>query len=210
MLRRLVAAGVRCRHVHVIQHDLVPEVVEMARFGAQFRADRVNYKLASLAAGTEACAASTEQLRWLADEGIPAARAVAEQLGVATNLDLFERQVAAALGTELATTPIEDVGCFMGYVYTRITVALDVLYCCNTHVRVGSLVDASFGELWRGAEWQRLRDHVRGGQYFEGCERCGKFEQNVKWSERVRAELGDEIWRAATGHAAAHPTAVQA
>ena len=30
----------------------------------------------------------------------------------------------------------------MGYVYTRITASIDVLYCCNTEVKVGSLADA--------------------------------------------------------------------
>jgi MoaA/NifB/PqqE/SkfB family radical SAM enzyme len=201
-LRRLTKAGIRCRHVQVINRDLAPQVVEMVRFGHLFGANRVNYKLASLAGGTQACAATPEQMRWLLAEGIPAARELAAELGVRTNLSLFERQVAAALGRALATTPIEDVGCFMGYVYTRITVALDVLYCCNTNVQVGSLHDTTFADLWRGAAWQGLRDRLRSGRYLDGCERCGKFEQNVKWSERARAHLGEQDWLAATGRAA--------
>ncbi len=100
---------------------------------------------------------------------------------------------------ESATVPIADVGCFQGYVYTRITASLDVLYCCNTEVKVGSLVDARFGELWRGEAWQALRDRLRRGDYFAGCERCGKFEQNVAWSKRVRNELGEAVWREAMG-----------
>ena len=100
--------------------------------------------------------------------------------------------------------PIADVGCFMGYVYTRITASLDVLYCCNTEVRVGSLADARFSELWRGDAWQALRDRLRRGDYFAGCARCGKFEQNVEWSARVKAELGEDAWRDSIGAGRAH------
>ena len=73
------------------------------------------------------------------------------------------------------------------------------MYCCNTEVRVGSLADAPFRELWRGNAWQALRDRLRRGGYFAGCARCGKFEQNATWSQRVRDELGDDAWRAAIG-----------
>ena len=198
-LRRLASTGAKVRHVQVINRDTAPEFVEMVRFGAQFRADRVNFKLASLAGGTEACRIDDAQRTALA-EAVPIARALAAELGVATNLDLFAAQLAARDDDhEHATVPIADVGCFMGHVYTRITASLDVLYCCNTEVRVGSLADAPFGELWRGPAWQALRDRLRRGDYFAGCERCGKFEQNVKWSRRVKESLGDAAWASATG-----------
>ena len=191
-LRVLTEAGVRCRHVQVINRDLAWEVVEMVRFGHMFGADRVNYKLASLAEGTEQCIATPLQLAWLATEGIPQARKLAEDLGVPTTLDLFARQVDAALGRPQATTPIEAVGCAMGFVYTRITVAQEVLYCCNTEVAVGSLVGQKFADMWYGGAWQALRDRLRGGDYFDGCHRCGKFEQNVAWGERIRA--AGQVW----------------
>jgi MoaA/NifB/PqqE/SkfB family radical SAM enzyme len=181
-LRALARAGVRTRHVQVIDRNTALEVPEMARFGRIFRADRVNYKLASLADGTEATVITPEQREWLVGEGIPAARDIAAREGVATNLDLFERQVRAG---GLETVPIAEVGCHIGYVYTRITVDEEVLYCCNTTVRVGSLHDGPFESLWYGPKWQALRDTLRAGHYFRGCERCGKFEQNVKWAERL-------------------------
>jgi len=189
-LRRLARAGVRTRHVHVINRDTTPEVVDMVRFGQLFGAQRVNYKLASLAGGTEDCAVTSAQVQWLHDEGIPEARALADDLGVHTNLDLFARQIEAAAAGVTRTTDMASVGCFMGHVYTRVTVDLDVLYCCNTNVRVGSLNDASFEDLWWGEAWQSLRDRVAGGRFFDGCERCGKFEQNTKWAARVRSSEG--------------------
>lgn len=201
-LRRLAATPAKVRHVQVINRDTAPEVVDMVRFGAQFRADRINFKLASLAGGTETCRITAEQRRWLAAEAVPAARALAAELGIATNLDLFAAQLAAGDAEDdhdTTTVPIAEIGCFQGYVYTRITASLDVLYCCNTEVRVGSLAESRFAELWTGPAWQALRDRLRRGDYLAGCERCGKFEQNVAWSQRVRDELGEAIWRDATG-----------
>jgi MoaA/NifB/PqqE/SkfB family radical SAM enzyme len=198
-LRRLGATASKVRHVQVINRDTAPEFVDMVRFGHQFRADRVNFKLASLYGGTETCRITDEQRDWLAREAIPRARALGSELGVATNAELFATQLAAGEEDESATVPIAAVGCFQGYVYTRITASLDVLYCCNTEVKVGSLADARFAELWRGEAWQALRDRLRRGDYFAGCERCGKFEQNVAWSRRVRDELGEAVWRQAVG-----------
>lgn len=203
-LRRLGSTPSRVRHVQVINRDTAPEFVDMVRFGHQFRADRVNFKLASLAGGTETCRITDEQRRWLGDDAIPRARALATELSVTTNLELFAQQLAAGEEDDSATVPIADVGCFMGYVYTRITASLDVLYCCNTEVRVGSLADARFSELWRGDAWQALRDRLRRGDYFAGCARCGKFEQNVEWSARVKAELGEDAWRDSIGAGRAH------
>lgn len=183
-LRALGRRATRVRHVQVIDRTTAPEVVEMVRFGALFGADRVNYKLASLAAGTEATALTELQRAELLAAAIPEARALAARLGVATNLDLFERQVRAG---GLVTVPIDEPGCWMGYVYTRITVDEEVLYCCNPEVSVGRLAPGGFADLWNGPAWQALRDRLGAGGWFPGCERCGKFEQNVKWAAKVRA-----------------------
>jgi len=184
-LRALGRTGARVRHVQVIDRTTAAEVPEMVRFGGMFGADRVNFKLASLAEGTEATTVTDAQREWLLAEGIPRARSLADALGVPTNLPLFERQVRTG---GLATVPIEEPGCWMGYVYTRITVDEEVLYCCNTSVRVGTLRDGPFEALWYGPKWQALRDTLATGRYFRGCERCGKFEQNVKWAESLAGD----------------------
>ena len=187
-LRRLHAAGIGCRHVQVINRDTAPELDAMVRFGNSFRADRVNFKLASLSRGTEARAITPEQRDWLRDEGIGQAREVAAELGVATNLDYFATQIDAASSGVEVTAPIADIGCYMGYVYTRITVDREVLFCCNDEISVGSMADADseFSELWYGERWQGLRARLRQGRFFPGCDRCGKLEQNLVWSQRCR------------------------
>lgn len=186
-LRRLGRAGVRTRHVQVINRDTAPEVVDMVRFGRLFQADRVNFKLASLFGGTEAVGISEEQRDWLLRDGLPRARALARELGVHTNLELFTEQLGAAREDIRHTVPIHEIGCFMGHVYTRITVTGEVLYCCNTEVSVGHLDDAPFAELWVGERWQAWREQFAAGEYVKGCDKCGKFEQNRKWSARVHA-----------------------
>lgn len=187
-LRRLGRAGVRTRHVQVINRDTAPEVVEMVRFGRLFQADRVNFKLASLFGGTEAVSITEAQRDWLLEDGLPRARALAAELGVHTNLDLFTEQVGAAREHIRHTVPIEQIGCYMGHVYTRLTVTGEVLYCCNTEVQVGHLDDGPLREQWFGPSWQAWRERLAGGDYPKGCDTCGKFEQNRKWSQRVRAE----------------------
>lgn len=182
-LRRLVAAGIQTRHVQVIDRNTAPDVVRMVAFGRRFGAERVNYKLASLAHGTEATAVTEEQHRWLVEEAVPRARAEAERQGVRTNLHLFEQQLANP--DALTTTDMGAIGCFMGFVYTRVDVSGTVLYCCNTEIEVGHLADAPLDALWSGERWQQLRERIARHEWFPGCERCGKYEQNVKWSERL-------------------------
>jgi MoaA/NifB/PqqE/SkfB family radical SAM enzyme len=182
-LRRLAAAGIQTRHVQVIDRHTAPDVVRMVSFGRRFQAQRVNYKLASLAHGTEAAAITEEQRRWLVEEAVPKAKAEAARQGVHTNLHLFEQQLANV--DALTTTDMDAVGCYMGFVYTRVAVDGTVLFCCNTEVEVGHLADGPLDELWTGDAWQRLRERIARHEWFPGCERCGKYEQNVKWSERL-------------------------
>lgn len=185
-LRALARAGVPTRHVQVINRDTAPDVPAMVRFGQRYSADRVNYKLASLAGGTEDTAITPEQRRWLVDEAVPEARRLAEALGVRTNLDLFSAQLAAAAGDVMSVTSMDDVGCAMGFAYTRIAVDGTVLYCCNTAIPVGKVGDGSLASQWFGARWQETRARIGRREWFDGCERCGKFEQNVKWGQRQR------------------------
>jgi MoaA/NifB/PqqE/SkfB family radical SAM enzyme len=187
VLRRLQGGGTRVRHVQVINRDTAPELVDMVRFARTYGAERINYKLAALGGGTEACAITEEQRAWMLHEAIPAARGEAERLGVHTNLHLFEEQLASG---GRATVPLEETGCFMGHVFCRIGVDQEVFYCCNTEVRVGSLRESTFPELWWGPSWQALRVRMAKGDYLPACDKCGKFEQNRKWGQRLSAAFG--------------------
>jgi MoaA/NifB/PqqE/SkfB family radical SAM enzyme len=189
-LARLRDLGLRAKHVQVIDREN-KDLVAMIELAHELGAKRVNWKLASTAEGTEAvCVTAADRAEMLATT-LPAARKRAEQLGVETNGDAFEDQLAAEDdGTR--TAPIEENGCFMGYFYARVLVDGTVLYCCNTQVVVGRL-DArggGFAELWPGARWQAVRDQLRRGEYLPGCERCGKWVENRKIAKKLDARLG--------------------
>lgn len=197
MMATFRAAGRRFKHVQVICAANAEELPAMIRQAATYDAERVNFKLASLRAGTQAVRITGEQRAWLLDEGIAAAEAEAARLKVTHNLATFRAQVESGGET---TAPIHEIGCFLGYDYSRITVDRTVLYCCNTEVVVGRLeAPEDFASLWTGPAWQALRARLRAGRYFPGCWQCGKLNENVKLSARFRAAFGEERWRAAIG-----------
>jgi len=196
-LARFAAAGRRYKHVQVICRTNAGELVEMIELADRYRAAQVNFKLAGLGDGTEGCRIDDHQRRRLRDHDVAAAAARAAELGVTTNLDVFAGQLAAG---GAATASIAEVGCFMGYVYARITVDGTVLYCCNTEVVVGSLADGTrFSELWRGPAWERLRARMRRGDYLVSCDQCGKLNQNLKLSRRFAAAYGEARLAQITG-----------
>lgn len=196
-LERLRETGFRPKHVQVINNQNFHELVDMVHFARRFPAARINFKLASLGGGTEVVALSPEQKEELLTDLIPRAKAFAHAYKIDTDLAAFEAQISLHSGS---TAPIEEVGCFMGLLYARITVEAEVLFCCNTRLGVGHLDGpGSFEQLWNGAAWQGLREQIRGGQYFEGCTQCGKFKQNLKWSQKLRGRLSEEKFAALLG-----------
>jgi MoaA/NifB/PqqE/SkfB family radical SAM enzyme len=198
LLEQFARRGKRFKHVQVINRDTAGEVPEMVRFAARYSAAQITYKLASLGHGTESCAITDEQRARLKEEWIPEALAEAERLGVQTNLDVFAGQVEAG---GLATAPIKQVGCFMGWTYARVTVEGKILFCCSTEVEVGDLAAGKFSEQWFGARWNETRKRLMQGHYFAGCAQCGKLNQNVKIGRKVRERLGEPIYLARTGRA---------
>jgi MoaA/NifB/PqqE/SkfB family radical SAM enzyme len=196
LLEQFARRGKRFKHVQVINRDTVGEVPEMVRFAARYHAAHITYKLASLGHGTESCAITDDQRARLKEEWIPEAFREAERLGIQTNLDVFAAQVEAG---GLATAPIKEVGCFMGWTYARVTVEGKILFCCSTEVEVGDLAAGKFSEQWFGARWNDVRERLMQGRYFASCAQCGKLNQNVKIGRKVRERLGDPIYLARTG-----------
>jgi MoaA/NifB/PqqE/SkfB family radical SAM enzyme len=192
------AAGRRYKHVQVICAVNAHELVDMVRLGARYDAERINFKLASLRAGTEQARISEDQRRRLREELVPAAVDAARSLGVTTNLDVFASQLAAG---GAATAAIEDTGCLMGYAYARVQVDGVVLFCCNTEVVVGSLDEAPFSELWRGPSWEAWRARMRRGEYLASCAQCGKLNQNVKLAGKFAKAYGRQRLLEVTGRA---------
>lgn len=179
------SAGCGDRHVQVICSLNAEKLVPMVELAAEYRAERVNFKFASLGRGTEAVRVTDEQRVRLLEEWIPAATARAGHLGVRHNLATLRAQVLAG---GAATAPIAEVGCHMGDLYARIAVDGTVYFCCNTETAVGRLGDGTrFSDLWRGHAWNAMRERLVRGEFFPGCARCGKFEQNAKIAAKLRS-----------------------
>ncbi len=191
LLERFKEAGKRFKHVQVINRDTAPELVEMVYFAHRYGARSITYKLASLGRGTEQCAITDEQRQEMLERLIPLARFEAMNRGIETNLDVFERQLRAG---GLATAPIAEVGCFMGWSYARVTVDGRLLFCCSTEVEVGSLAEGSFSEQWYGERWNKVRERLMRADYYPSCSQCGKLNQNVKLGRKVRAKYGEQVF----------------
>ncbi len=187
LTRRLAArrdAGRHDRHVQVICALNADRLGDMIDLAAGYAAERVNFKLASLGRGTEAVRVTDEQRRRLLDEWVPEASVRAERRGVRHNLATFRAQLLAG---GAATAPIAEVGCHMGDRYARIAVDGTVYFCCNTETAIGRLGDGTvFSDLWHGTGWNAMRMRLARGEYFPGCARCGKFEQNAKLAAKLR------------------------
>jgi MoaA/NifB/PqqE/SkfB family radical SAM enzyme len=186
------AAGRKFKHVQVIAGCNADELLPMIDFAHEWGAAQVNFKLASLGRGTETARISEQQRARLLED-VPTALARAR---VPTNLDVFERQLRTGGGD---TAPIDEIGCFMGYVYARVLVDGTVLYCCNTDVVVGNLADGRFSELWRAPRWEAMRARMRDGDYLPSCRQCGKVVQNVKLAQSFERQFGKERLAAVTG-----------
>ena len=185
--RRLAArrdAGCRDRHVQVICSLNADRLGDMIDLAAEYNAERVNFKLASLGRGTETVRITDGQRQRLLDAWIPEASARAERRGVRHNLPTLRAQVLAG---GAATAPIAETGCHMGDRYARIAIDGTVYFCCNIETTIGRLGDGTrFSDLWHGQVWNEMRARLRRGEYFPGCARCGKFEQNAKLAAKLR------------------------
>jgi MoaA/NifB/PqqE/SkfB family radical SAM enzyme len=200
-LERLAdAPGIDVKHVQVICAANAHELVAMIEQAARLDATQVNFKLASLRHGTEAARIDDGQRARLLQHDIDAAQERATALGVAHNLAVFRAQVEAG-GDR--TAPIDQIGCFIGTTYSRITVEGTVLFCCNTEVVVGHLPPhpqgRPFSAWWTSPQWDHWRQRMRDGDYLSSCFQCGKLNQNEKLSRRFRDQFGEQRWRAVTG-----------
>ena len=186
-LELLQRRGFSPKHVHVINSQNCHQLVQMVELAQRYPVKRISFKLASLGRGTERVAPSLAQKRQLRQSLVPLASRSAEALGVTTDLDAFCSQIDL---TSHRTAPIEEVGCYMGLLYCRVTVEAELLFCCNTNLTVGRIEPGtSFRELWQGERHRWLRDELRRGRFFAGCDQCGKYKENLNWARRL-AGLG--------------------
>ncbi len=177
LLERMIDGGTQVKLVFVIcaiNIDAVPRVIDIAAMlGAS-----VQFKVMSATEDTRSLAL-TEAMRCelLAETDALFARATA--LGVSVNAGTLFAELSGTTPTDF---PIVETGCYAGHYYARVTANGDVFYCCNQHpmLRIGSLQEQTFTELWQSDRWQAVRTRLYAGEFVPGCGQCGKFDLNLK------------------------------
>lgn len=167
--------------VQVINGLTAHEVVAMVELASDVGA-RVSFKVGDLPKGTQHFALTDAQRRGLLEEGLPAARKRAKQLGVRHNLDAFERQLR---GVKEQQPP-----CFAGYLYSRVSVDGRVFFCC-AHLEAGHLAEGSFSQVWKSPRYDAVRQTLHRGGTFAACQRCGKHDLNVAAERELEALLAE-------------------
>ncbi|WP_395091567.1 radical SAM protein [Armatimonas sp.] len=183
LLREVVAAGTQLKLVFVVCavncHVLDKALTLATTLGAS-----VQFKLMSAIEETVSLVLSEAQRAALFAE-----RAHLESLGASANLEAFYTELS---GTAPDRFPIDEVGCFAGHWYARVDGDANVRFCCNpnSELTLGNLNESSFTDLWRSQEWHALRTRLRSSDFLPGCERCGKFDLNLKVKGLIRHTNG--------------------
>jgi len=189
-LRAVARGGTRIKLVFVVcsinAHVLPQAIAVAAELGASLQFKRV-----SVTEETQAVDLTEAQRTALLDQ-MEGLRGQAESVQVTANWEVF----AAALRGEKepGASTVDETGCWAGHFYSRVTASGDIYFCCNQHpdLRVGSLHDSSFAELWGSARYQEIRDRLRAGGFVSGCEQCGKLDLNHRvWAQLRTLPLHD-------------------
>lgn len=182
LLTDLADAGSEVKLVFVVcavnAHALEAAVDQAARMGAA-----IQFKAVSVTPDTRSLALDEATRAAILGSG-DALRAHAARRGVRANVDALLRELSGATPERF---PIEQVGCRLGRRYARVDAAGTVRYCCNPHAElaIGSLHEHRFADLWRGARWEALRARLARDEFLPGCERCGKFDLNLKLAQEA-------------------------
>jgi len=173
LLKEVVASGTQLKLVFVVCavncHVLGKALMLAKELGAS-----VQFKLMSAIDETQSLVLSEAQR-----EALFAERAQLESIGANANLHTFYTELS---GSAPDRFPIDEVGCYAGHWYARVDGDANVRFCCNpnSELTLGNLHETPFTELWRSQAWHALRTRLRSGDFLPGCERCGKFDLNLK------------------------------
>ncbi len=159
------------------------EVEEMIHLSARLNSS-LSFKFASIPKGTEQFQLTAEQIKTMRNQ-LPRWRVLAEELKVEVNWDVFTDQL-----TDDHAFPIQEVGCYSGYMYSRVEADGTVYFCCRTDdvFKVGNLREHSFRDIWFNAPLMKeYRERMRQHEYFEECQSCLNWGPN--W--RIKGELNE-------------------
>lgn len=163
---------------HVIFKSNYLEIEKMVDFGIKCKADRVYFKNLNVFSGIEKFALTDEQKTEL----IESIRKIDKfkLKSIKNNLNEF---------LQLSSNPlesVEEVPCYMGYVFSRIVNGKYVVPCCNCYRSpIGEISeDNSFEKIWKSKKYTSFRKMIFNKKDRENfgcdCYECQHFTENKK------------------------------
>lgn len=188
VVRRRERTGSRFPEIRLLflgMTDTMEEFPEFVRLAASLKVSTVVLQAMGeygAVRGKSAAAAGRETgRRWL-----EAARGEARRLGVAVELfppDQFsDSRPAAGEGSPPRGGAVKD--CFFPWDRAVIATTGEVFPCCSSPAPLGSLMDQSFEEIWRGEGYRRLRAALLDGELPPMCRTC----TGQAWTARRRGD----------------------
>lgn len=169
------------RLFQIINNVTCHEIEEMIHLSARLNSS-LSFKFASIPKGTERFQLSPEQICQL-KENIPDWQILANKLSVTVNWDVFNGQLQ-----DEHQFPIQELGCYSGYMYSRIEADGSVYFCCRTDeiFKIGNIPEQSFRDIWfHSPQMHYCREQMREQRYFSECDSCLNWGPNY----RVKQEL---------------------
>ncbi len=185
-IARVRDAGGHIKLVFVIIDQNALALPQMVKVGHELGACALSFKLAALDGPTLPLALTPQTREQCKAFALPQAMGLARRFKLKTDLDGFSAQLQSSDGVR--TAPIEEIGCHLGRLYARVDVSGNTYFCCNTSLVTGSLQGSNFASVWRGERWEAMRASLDRGEFFAGCERCGKIKQNLKLAAKLKAQ----------------------
>lgn len=125
--------------------------LEMMETGVKVGAINVSYRPIDTFEQASQFALEHEHLAGLR-QSFPAARRLAEEHGITTNTEVFDRLISLRESNTLPSP------CFAGWLYPFVLANGDVTYCCVSREVLGNLTEKSFKEIWFSPDRKRLND----------------------------------------------------
>lgn len=141
--------------VMVIMSANMDDMVSIARFAEDVRADKVIYRIVD-DVGDPALAglALTEEQDARVKRDLRDAARFMDERRIKHNIP----NVLQVLRTQLDTSELyRIIPCYYGWMTSRIDTCGDVRFCCRCHVPVGNAFESGFRPVWFGEAYQRLR-----------------------------------------------------
>lgn len=157
----------------VVMHENVGEISALVSQAADWGAEAVRFDIVK--ARESLLVASDRDLRRAAME-LDRARRVAARRQIAIEGTAFEYVEQRRAGRKAATaSPArarEAPACTAPWESVVLGADGGVRVCCDSGMTFGSVVESGFEDVWAGAPYRRIREHLRDGRCGEPCRTC--------------------------------------